>query len=147
MTYKTQHAKVVRMEISIGKEHGEDERTVEAFIDSIREALTSNPEVGAHNVTVNGAYYILDGKVCLPADYDPAQKDRKPGTYPPSWAGGPEPSKTKAVEVVEDDAPREFVRVKPTKSNERGPSGRRVRSDKGVKKGPRTVQGSQEKAA
>lgn len=138
MTYQTQHAKVVRLEVSIGKDLGEDERVIEDFIEAIRQALTTNPEVGAHNVTVQGAYYILDGKVCRPDDYDPETKNRKPGTYPPPWAGGPTEARPSLVAVeAEDDGPREFVRVPPTRTNERHADGRRVRRDKGVKRGPK----------
>lgn len=136
MTYKTQHAKVVRIEVSIGKD--DDDRTIEQFIAAIRYMLTEPAEVAAHNVTLHGGYYLIDGHVCLPEDYDPATKDRKPGTYPPEWAGGPARAKPEPVAaVLDDDETREFVRVQPTRSNDRHPDGRRVRKDKGVKRGPR----------
>lgn len=37
-------------------------------------------------ITPTGGYYLIDGKVCLVQDYDPVAMDRKPGTFPPSWA-------------------------------------------------------------
>lgn len=142
VSYEKQHAKVLRFEISVGKD--DDDRTIEDFEKAIRDALASD-EVNAHNVTYQGGYYIIDGKVCLVQDYDHASKNRKPGTYPPPWAGGPDPKTVKPA-VVEDPwesaAPREFVRVKPTINNTRDPlTGRRVRKDKGVPRGPRKAPG------
>lgn len=141
-SYKTQHAKVLRVEVSIGNEYGEDERTIEEFEAAVKEALFHNPEVGAHNVCTQGAYYIIDGKVCMPKDYDPATKNRKPGTFPPVWAGGPDPKKPQpyVTDDTDDDGEREFVRVQPTKPRRDPVTGvkpRKQRSDKGVKKGPR----------
>lgn len=146
MTYKTQHAKVVFVEVSIGNDHGEDDRTIERFQDAIRQALTSDPEVGARHVTFQRAYYIIDGHVCLPSDYDPETKDRKPGTHPPVWAGGPTKAQLESplanvASTGDDDAeeePQAFVRVKPTRTTERHPNGRRIRSDKGATRGSRS---------
>lgn len=36
--------------------------------------------------TPTGGYYLVDGKVCRVEDFDPETMDRKPGTFPPSWA-------------------------------------------------------------
>lgn len=154
-SYKTQHAKVLRVEVSIGKEYGEDERTIEEFEAAVKEALFHNPEVGAHNVCTQGAYYIIDGKVCMPKDYDPATKNRKPGTFPPMWAGGPDPKKQQpftAADVTDDtddDSEREFVRIQSTKPRRDPVTGvkpRKPRSDKGMKKGPRKTTEDKEKA-
>lgn len=92
--YKFQHAKVLRFEVSVGKD--DDETTLEAFELWVRQALQEQRADESHpftynNITVQGGYYIIDGKVCLPQDYDPRTKGRKPGTYPPQWAGGPKP--------------------------------------------------------
>lgn len=49
---------------------------------------------GPH-VAVTGGYYILDGKVCLPDDYDPRKKQFRKGAVPPEWAGGPKTAKVR----------------------------------------------------
>lgn len=157
-SYERQHAKVLRFEISVGA--NDDEHTIHSFEDAVRDALTYARDHGAsvfvsgadelrfHNLTVLGGHYIIDGKVCLPQDYDPVTKNRKPGTFPPQWAGGPDPKKAGSIaahvaeqaDEPEEEKPHEFVRVQPTRSSERDPrTGRRVRSDKGVPRGPRTV--------
>jgi hypothetical protein len=156
-SYKTQHAKVLRFEISVGKD--DDGKTLEQFEEDLREALAYARDHGAsvytdasrslnfHNLTTQGAYYIIDGKVCLPKDYNPATKNRKPGTFAPMWAGGPDPKKVQlpiALAVTDDeedgdtdDVKREFVMVKPTIQPRDPVTGRRPRKDKGVKRGPR----------
>jgi hypothetical protein len=148
-SYTKQHAKVARFEISVGAD--DDDRTLDTFIEHIKAALGVEP-VSAHNVTYQGGYYLIDGKVCLEQDYDPATKNRKPGTFPPVWAGGPDPKKQQLTLVTDDDdeddsESREFVRVKPT-INRRDPlTGRRARKDKGVKRGPRKPVSDDAKAA
>lgn len=162
--YASQHSKVLRFEISVGND--DDAKTLEQFEEDLRAALAFARDHGSsvytdaarslnfHNLTVQGGYYIIDGKVCLARDYDPATKNRKPGTFPPQWAGGPDPRKIQqqlpvvADDEEEDDGPREFVHVKPTKSREFNPmTGRRVRSDKGKPRGPRKDKTPEEKAA
>lgn len=128
------HAKVVRLEVSIGSEDAG--RSLDELITAIRFALRRGTKVNAHNVTVHGSYYILDGQVCLPADYDPSTRDRKPGTYPPVWAGGPIRQEPPPSPLEEYDARHEFVQVAPTRTRERLPNGRRVRSDKGKRRTP-----------
>jgi hypothetical protein len=140
--FQRQHAKVVRVEISIGAD--DSERTIDEFIDDIQAVLGQGTKVHANYVTVQGGYYLIDGKVCLPADYDPQEKDRKPGTYPPIWAGGPsEAERAKPTfQAPKEEAPREFVRVRPTQARRdpiTGVKPRKPRSDKGVAKGPRNV--------
>jgi hypothetical protein len=156
-SYKTQHAKVLRFEISVGKD--DDGKTLEQFEEDLREALAYARDHGAsvytdasrslnfHNLTTQGGYYIIDGTVCLTRDYDPATKNRKPGTFAPMWAGGPDPKKVQlpiALAVTDDeedgdtdDVKREFVMVKPTIQPRDPVTGRRPRKDKGVKRGPR----------
>jgi hypothetical protein len=141
-SYKTQHAKVLRFELSIGA--SDDDRTLEQFEQDIREALVQGMRgEPINNITYQSGYYIIDGKVCLTQDYDHATKNRKPGTYPPVWAGGPDPKKPQRLIIDDDedsDKPREFVRVQPTINTQRDPlTGRRIRKDKGVKRGPRTA--------
>jgi hypothetical protein len=143
VAYEKQHAKVLRFEISVGKD--DDDRTIEDFEKAIRDAL-DNGVVNAHNVTYQGGYYIIDGKVCLTKDYDHAIKNRKPGTYPPQWAGGPDPKTLEKASAdpwsAAEEKVREFVRVKPTINTQRDPlTGRRVRKDKGVPRGPRKAPG------
>lgn len=136
MTFQTQHAKVLRIEVSVGSKDAD--RTIEQYEAAVKKALGRL----ANNVTVQGAYYIIDGKVCLPDDYDAEAQDRKPGTFPPPWAGGPDPKKQAPLSAVadEDDRQREFVRVRPTQGRRdpiTGQKPRKPRSDKGVKRGPR----------
>lgn len=162
-SYKTQHAKVLRFEISVGND--DDEKTLEQFEADLRETLAFARDHGVsvftdarrnlnfHNLTMQGGYYIIDGKVCLSKDYDPATKNRKPGTYPPPWAGGPDPkakdplATALAAKDLDDDdepaaapSPMSVRDIFPDgyKKPERNEFGRRVRSDKGVKRGPRT---------
>lgn len=153
-SYQKQHAKVLRFEISVGED--DDAHTLVDFEQAIRQALNvykddSRGWFTYNNLTMMGGYYIIDGKVCMPADYDPATKNRKPGTFPPQWAGGPDPRKVHLVaaptsdddededDVVteSDDQSREFVRVAPTLAPRDPVTGRRPRRDKGVKRGPR----------
>lgn len=150
--YQKQHAKVLRFEISIGAE--DDSRTLEEFEADIREALVNGMRgEPVHNVTLQGGYYIIDGKVCLPTDYDPATKNRKPGTFPPVWAGGPDPKKSHlqlVTDDTDDEGEREFVRVQPTiprRDPLTGAKPRKPRSDRGVKKGPRKNDADKVKAS
>jgi hypothetical protein len=66
----------------IGQGTEDMEITVQELKDIISEAL----EGKVKRVTFASGYYILDGEVCLEADYDEETKTRKPGTLPPEWA-------------------------------------------------------------
>lgn len=81
------HAKSVGLVISIGT--GDRARTIEKFIADLEKKIGAVPygEDGIH-MTRTSTYYILDGKVCLPDDYDPKTQNFKPGAQPPTWAGG-----------------------------------------------------------
>lgn len=85
------HAKVVSLHLSVGTY--DRDRNIEDFIKEALEKLGAVPygEEGTH-ATVTGRYYILDGKVCLPEDYDEKKQTFKPGAVPPQWAGGPKPT-------------------------------------------------------
>lgn len=149
-TYKTQHAKVLRIEVSIGQ--NDDDRTLEQFEADCKRLLRTDPGpqgLPPHNITTLGGYYLIDGKVCMPDDYDPATKNRKPGTYPPRWAGGPDPSKQQhptdddVTDDTDNNAEQAFVRVAPTKPRRdplTGVKPRKERSDKGVRKGTRKTE-------
>ena len=50
--------------------------------------FTIKRKSGVH-MAITGEHYILDGKVCLPEDYDEKAQNFKPGAVPPTWAGGP----------------------------------------------------------
>lgn len=78
-------AKSVNIQLNFIVSSGNDdrERTYEEFIEEIQTALKA---IGVNHVTPAGGYYIIDGKVCLPEDYDPETQNRKPGTHPPVWA-------------------------------------------------------------
>lgn len=78
------HAKNVSLIISIGND--DRERSIEKMTEQLKSAIT---KAGYKNVTVMSSYYILDGKVCNPADYDEKTQNFKPGATPPPWAGGP----------------------------------------------------------
>lgn len=82
------HAKVVSIQVSIGTD--DRNRSVEDFIKEIEKRLrpVKYGEKGLH-ASISGGHYILDGKVCLPEDYNPKTQNFKPGATPPSWAGGP----------------------------------------------------------
>jgi hypothetical protein len=83
------HAKHLSLMVTAGTE--DRDRTIEEFYAEVQAAISTIAR--AKRVTLASHYYILDGKVCLPADYDPGTQDRKPGTHPPSWAGGPAPER------------------------------------------------------
>lgn len=89
------HAKVVSIHLSVGTY--DRDRNIEDFIKEAREKLGAVPygEDGIH-ATVTGSYYILDGKVCRPEDYDEKKQNFKPGAVPPQWAGGPKPNPSTA---------------------------------------------------
>lgn len=83
-------SKVVSLHFSVGDE--DRVNTIEQMVKSIMALLKPAPygKPGLH-VTQTGAYYILDGVVCLPADYDSQKQQMLDGHFPPPWAGGPSP--------------------------------------------------------
>jgi len=83
-------AKVVSFHFSVGNE--DRGRTMEKFIADILKMVKPTPygKPGLH-ATKMSEYYILDGVVCLPPDYDEKNQRMKPGHFPPAWAGGPPP--------------------------------------------------------
>lgn len=88
------HAKVISFTVSVGTD--DRGRSFEKFVEDIKKKLGAVPTTdgkgnrrnGLH-VTATGGYYILDGKVCRPEDYDPKTGTFKKGATPPTWAGGP----------------------------------------------------------
>jgi hypothetical protein len=87
------HAKVVTIMFSVGTE--DRNRSFEDFVEDIQKKIGVVPRVkngkrapGIH-ATATGGYYILDGKVCRPEDYDKKKGTFKKGAVPPTWAGGP----------------------------------------------------------
>ena len=84
LTVTGQHAKVVTFVVTQGSD--DRDRTIEQFIEDVRACLDG---ANVKRYTSLSSYYILDGKVCLTADYDPETQARIPGTVPPQWAGGP----------------------------------------------------------
>lgn len=83
-------AKVVEMQITIiidASAGAGDTRTYEEFRDDIKAALTDqNGSVRAKRVTNSGGYYLVNGRVCMPGDYDETTRDFKKGAHPPLWA-------------------------------------------------------------
>lgn len=133
-TWEKQHAKVIRFEVSIGA--NDAGRSIEDFENAIKTALT-NRAVRANNVTTVGSYYIIDGKVCLSKDYDNDTQNFKPGATSPEWAGGP-PKKAEPKKDYSREAAPTYVRTEGYKKPERDPlTGRKIRADKGVPRGPR----------
>jgi hypothetical protein len=96
-------AKVVNLIVSVGDD--DRARDFEKFLADIKKSLgaveppfidkkTGKRLPGTH-VAMTGGYYILDGKVCLPEDYDRRKQTFRTGAYPPPWAGGPKHSTVK----------------------------------------------------
>lgn len=108
----------VHMQVSVGTP--DRQRSIEDFEADIVKAMRE--VVGAHNVTVSRPYYILDGKVCLPEDYDPATGNFKEGAVPPAWAGGPSDEERRRKDQEARRRRADEVEEAPT---------RKVRSDKG----------------
>lgn len=80
----------VKVELTIMVAVGKgDPRTIEQVRDDIREDLMTG-KTQAKLVTNLGGYYLVDGKVCLPDDYDPTTRGFKPGAHPPLWAMAPD---------------------------------------------------------
>lgn len=96
-------AKSITLIVSIGDE--DRDRVIEDFQRDVMEAIKKT-KGGVKRVVPAGAYYIIDGKTCLPADYDPVAQDFLPGKTPPPWAGGPSP-----VKLVE--SPAKYKPVEP----------------------------------
>lgn len=96
-------AKVISLQISIG-DHDKG-RSHEKFVEDILKAVGKVPygKEGVH-ASVMGGYYILDGKVCLPDNYNPKTETFKKGTFPPTWAGGP----TKKVVSTKESLDKDF---------------------------------------
>lgn len=135
-------SKVVLIEVAIGAD--DTARQLETFIADIKAQLLKRP-ISADLVTVISNYYLVDGTVCTAADYDPETQTRKPGTFPPPWAGGPANKSTASSRSTTPEEQRtEFVQVKPSRTSERNANGRRVRRDKGVKRGPKSTDTAQE---
>lgn len=133
-TWEKQHAKVIRFEMSSGADDAN--RTLEEFEQDIRDnlALVTN----LNHATVQGGYYIVDGKVCLAKDYDENTQNFKPGTTSPQWAGGPPPPAAEKVDHSVEAAAPTYERVEGFKKPERDPlTGRKIRADKGKPRGPR----------
>lgn len=78
-------SKSISLVLSFGPEDG---RSIEDAISDLRKLMA---EHGTKLVTVTTNYYLVDGKVCDPKDYDLKTKDFKPGAHQPAWAGGPTP--------------------------------------------------------
>lgn len=78
----------LRFLVSFGDNHRGElcPEVIERLKKIITEEWPETPDGRGANFTSVGAYYLVDGKVCLVQDFDPETMDRKPGTYPPSWA-------------------------------------------------------------
>jgi len=102
----TLHAKHLTLMVSIGAT--DRERLIEDFEAAIVEAINTVDE--KIRVTKAGTYYILDGKVCLPDDYDVKTQNFKPGAKPPQWASGNGvPGRTVAPVKISTTPEREYI--------------------------------------
>lgn len=80
----------VKVEVTIMVALGKgDPRSIEQVREDIKDDL-KNGKTQAKLVTNLGGYYLVDGKVCLPDDYDPNTRGFKPGAHPPLWAMAPD---------------------------------------------------------
>lgn len=82
----------VKVEVTIMVSTGAgDPRSIDEIREDIKADLKNpNGKTRAKLVTNMGGYYLVDGKVCLPDDYDPNTRGFKPGAHPPLWAMGPD---------------------------------------------------------
>jgi hypothetical protein len=94
-------SKVVSFQISVG--NFDRKRSIEKFIEDVRKLLKATPfgTDGIHASALS-QYYVVDGKVCLPDDYDPKKENFGDQKLPPPWAGGPMPARTKPTRVAPD---------------------------------------------
>lgn len=80
----------VKVEVTIMVALGTgDPRSIEQVREDIKDDL-KNGKTQAKLVTNLGGYYLVDGRVCLPDDYDPKTRGFKPGAHPPLWAMAPD---------------------------------------------------------
>lgn len=107
------HAKQVSLIISVGTE--DRDRDFEKFVEDVIKAIQTSKTANVKRVVQGGGHYILDGKVCLPADYDPTTQNFLPGKTPPPWAGGPAPKNI----VEKTDPQTEARRYLPREEAER----------------------------
>lgn len=95
----------LRMDFMVSNGNGDRENSFEAVQDRIRELILA--EFPNARFTPTGGYYILDGKVCRPGDFDRETMDRKPGTFPPLWSlTAEEQAEVKRQQRVLEDAVR-----------------------------------------
>lgn len=97
------HAKCITIMLSVGSE--DRARSIEQLTEDVKKALLGG-KVKAKHVTFSGTYYILDGKVCLAADYDSKAQNFKEGAVPPPWAGGPAVPVVKQIVEKKTTPPR-----------------------------------------
>ncbi|WP_344543079.1 hypothetical protein [Streptomyces levis] len=101
--------------VSVGQD---DDRSFEEFRDDAVEQTKDflkdqDGPVAAKNATVmsTSGYYLVDGRVCLPDDYDPKTRNFKPGAHPPLWAMGPD--EQKIVQRIEREKNRPALARQP----------------------------------
>lgn len=115
-----QEARVKCVEVQVSFLLSDDDpRTLEEFQAEVQEALFN---MGAKRVTPASGYYLVNGKVCLPQDYDEKTRDFKPGCYPPAWAGGPDEKEIRARIERESKLPmmaRQPTRLRTSKETDR----------------------------
>lgn len=115
------HAKQITILVSVGTE--DRERSHEKFVEDVLKAIKSSRTANVKRATAVSGYYILDGKVCLPSDYDPETQNFKPGATPPAWAGGPSPTRT-VVERTGPVAPKFNSRISKEEADRRIAAGK-----------------------
>lgn len=82
----------VKVEVTIMVALGKgDPRSIDQVRDDIKaDLMAEGSRTQAKLVTNLGGYYLVDGRVCLPDDYDPSTRGFKPGAHPPLWAMAPD---------------------------------------------------------
>lgn len=62
------------------------EEVVAKLEELIRATWPDDGDIPRARFTSVGGHYLIDGEYCREPDFDPQTMDRKPGTFPPSWA-------------------------------------------------------------
>lgn len=94
-----------RMDVMVSNGNGDRGTSFEEFQSVIREMIKERYPTA--QFTPSGGYYLIDGKVCRPTDFDWETMDRKPGTYPPLWSlTAQEQMEVKQQQRIREDAAR-----------------------------------------
>lgn len=94
-----------RIDFMVSNNNGDRANSFEKVRDRIREMILA--EYPTAQFTPTGGYYLIDGKVCRPQDFDSETMDRKPDTFPPLWSlTAEEQAEVKRQQRILEDAAR-----------------------------------------